>query len=82
MAGELGRTAQRGNRLLDELEPLDRVQPDDLVPDPLDRDRPEPRFGEFQPEFSAFCCNQKMDNSWGRPVRDVSGGSKNRLPKA
>jgi hypothetical protein len=40
MVGELGRRTQRSDRLLHELNPLDRVQPDDLVPDPLDRDRP------------------------------------------
>jgi hypothetical protein len=46
--GELGRIAQGGDRLLHELEPLDRPKHDDLVPDPLDRDRPV-RPGEDEP---------------------------------
>jgi hypothetical protein len=36
----LGRRAQRGDRLLHELEPLDRPKPDDRIAGELDRDRP------------------------------------------
>jgi hypothetical protein len=40
VVGELGRIAQRGDRLLHELEPLDQSKPDDRIAGELDRDRP------------------------------------------
>jgi hypothetical protein len=49
VGGELGRRAERSDRLLHELKPIDRVQRDDSVPSPLDRDRPV-RPGEHEPD--------------------------------
>jgi hypothetical protein len=48
MMGELGRGSQGGDRLLDELEPLDRPKHDDRVPGVPNCDRPV-RPGEHKP---------------------------------
>jgi hypothetical protein len=48
--GELGRIAQRGDCLLDELDPIDRPKPDDRITRELDRDWPvRPREDEPHP---------------------------------